>query len=243
MRSPVTGPRSASDSSSAVKTVAAVETPLQPLRLPSTPELIADRIRAGVLDGTFPPQTQLGEVELARQLQVSRGPVREAMQRLIQEGLLRSERNRGVFVVELDDDDARDIYVARAAVEKAAAVRVTRRADPDDLAALDGVLARLEEAVENSWAEVVEIDMEFHNTIVERCKSERLQRMFRTLVAETRLCLVRLEPFYPEKGSVVAEHRDILEAIRGGNEDLVRQLIDHHMEEAAARLSLSEPKE
>lgn len=218
--------------------MAAVETPLQPLQLRSTPELIADRIRAGVLDGTFPPQTQLGEVELARQLQVSRGPVREAMQRLIQEGLLRSERNRGVFVVELDDDDARDIYVARAAVEKAAAVRVARRGDPDDLAALDAVVERLAEAVESSWTEVVEIDMEFHTTVVDRCNSERLQRMFRTLVAETRLCLVRLEPFYPHKETVVDEHRDILEAIRTRDETLVLQLIDHHMEEAAARLSV-----
>lgn len=216
-----------------------MESPLQPLRLRSTPELIADRIRAGVLDGTFAPQSQLAEVELARQLQVSRGPVREAMQRLIQEGLLRSERNRGVFVVELDDDDARDIYVARAAVEKAAAVRVARRADPDDLAALDDVIARLQEAVENSWAEVVEIDLEFHTTIVERCNSERLQRMFRTLAAETRLCLVRLERFYPDKGNVVTEHKDILAAIRAGNEDLVRQLIDRHMDEAAARLSVT----
>jgi DNA-binding GntR family transcriptional regulator len=216
-----------------------VESPLQPLLLRSTPELIADRIRAGVLDGTFAPQSQLAEVELARQLQVSRGPVREAMQRLIQEGLLRSERNRGVFVVELDDDDARDIYVARAAVEKAAAVRVARRADPDDLAALDDVIARLQEAVENSWAEVVEIDLEFHTTIVERCNSERLQRMFRTLAAETRLCLVRLERFYPDKGNVVTEHKDILAAIRAGNEGLVRQLIDRHMDEAAARLSVT----
>lgn len=211
---------------------------LQPLHVPSTPELIADRIRVGVLDGTFPPQTQLAEAELARQLHVSRGPVREAMQRLIQEGLLRSERNRGVFVVDLDDDDARDIYVARAAVEKAASVRVARRADPDDLAELDSVMERLTAAAAIGWDELVELDLEFHSTIVELCHSERLQRMFRTLVAETRLCLVRLEEFYPDTGTVVTEHRDILEAIRSGNEGLVRQLIDHHMEQAAARLSL-----
>lgn len=219
-----------------------IENPLEPLSIRSTPELIADRIRAGILDGTFEPQSQLAEVELARQLQVSRGPVREALQRLIQEGLLRSERNRGVFVVELDDDDARDIYVARAAVEKAAAVRVARRADPEDLAALDVVMDRLAEAVENSWADVVEIDLEFHTTIIEHCRSVRLQRMFRTLVAETRLCLVRLEEFYPEKATVVTEHRDILEAIRTGDETLVRQLIDHHMDESAARLSLAKPR-
>ena len=211
---------------------------LQPLRLQTTPELIADRIRSGILDGRFPPQYQLAEVELARQLQVSRGPVREAMQRLIQEGLLRSERNRGVFVVELDDDDARDVYVARAAVEKAAAVLVARRADPADLGAVESVVDRLRAAATSSWSEVVEIDLEFHATIVDRSGSERLQRMFRTLAAETRMCLVRLERFYPVRGSVVTEHAEILEAIRAGDELVVRRLIDHHMEEAAARLSL-----
>lgn len=209
---------------------------LQPLQLQSTPELIADRIRAGILDGTFPPHHQLAEVELARQLQVSRGPVREAMQRLIQEGLLRSERNRGVFVVELDDEDARDVYVARAAVEKAAAILVARRGAPDDLAAVDAVLDRLRRAASSSWSEVVEIDLEFHATIVDRAGSDRLQRMFRTLATETRLCLIRLEPFYPVRGSVVTEHEEIFEAIRKGDEPLVKRLIDDHMQEAADRL-------
>ncbi len=65
---------------------------LEPLQLQSTPAVIADRLRAEILRGRFPPHTQLTEVELARQLQVSRGPIREAMQRLIQEGLLRADR-------------------------------------------------------------------------------------------------------------------------------------------------------
>src|SRR5262245_55033764 len=216
-----------------------LESQLQPLRLRSTPELIADRIRAGILDGTFAPQSQLAEVELARQLHVSRGPVREALQRLIQEGLLRSEKNRGVFVVELDDDDARDIYLARAAVEKAAAVLLAQRGEAADVAALNRVLdQRRAAAASLSWYEVVDTDLEFHSTIVDLCGSERLRRMFRTLAAETRLCLVRLERFYPVRENVVTEHDEILMAIKRGDEALIRRLIDHHMQEAAARLSL-----
>ena len=217
----------------------ATESRLQPLRLQTTPELIADQIRESILDGTFAPHDQLAEVELARQLHVSRGPVREALQRLIQEGLLRSEKNRGVFVVELDDDDARDIYLARAAVEKAAAVQLARRSEPEDFAELDRVLDQLRTAAAGaSWEEVVDIDLQFHTSIVDHCGSERLQRMFRTLAAETRLCLVRLERFYPVRDNVVTEHDEILTAIKRGDEALIRRLIDHHMQEAAARLSL-----
>lgn len=212
---------------------------LQPLSQQSTPELIADQLRVKILDGTFPPHHQLAEVELARQLQVSRGPVREALQRLIQEGLVRSERNRGVFVIEMTDEDARDVYNARGAVEKAAAVLVARRSDPDDLDAVESVLDRLRESVRRSWPEVVEIDLEFHATIVDCSGSPRLQRMFRTLAAETRLCIARLEEFYPVRSNVVTEHEEIFAAIRDGDEELVKRLIDVHMTEAADRLSHS----
>src|ERR1700754_1550329 len=70
--------------------------------------------------GAFSPGAQLGEVELAGRLGVSRGPLREAMQRLVAEGLLRSERNRGIFVRDLGEADVRDVYTARLAVEQAA---------------------------------------------------------------------------------------------------------------------------
>ena len=66
-----------------------------------TPELIADQIRDGILQGDFRPGEQVVEAQLAARMQVSRGPVREALQRLIQEGLLVSYRNKGVFVLEL----------------------------------------------------------------------------------------------------------------------------------------------
>lgn len=217
---------------------------LEPLALQSTPALIADRLRSEILDGTFPPLTQMSEVELARALQVSRGPIREAMQRLIQEGLLHAERNRGVFVVELGRDDARDVYLARGAVERAAATIVTRRADPEVLNRLEAIVDRIAEAAGGSWSDVMDHDLGFHETLVEAAGSPRLTRMFRTLIAETRLCLGRLEPFYAEGEDVVTEHRQILDAIRARNVRGVDRLIQLHMDASAARLSVpgAEPR-
>jgi DNA-binding GntR family transcriptional regulator len=212
---------------------------LPPLRQESTPALVADRIRSGILDGAFPPHTQLNEIALSRQLAVSRGPIREAMQRLIQEGLLRSERNRGVFVVELDDDDARDVYLARGAIERAAAAIVAQ--DGTEQASFDGLQTIVDElaaAIDGSWADVVTHDLDFHQAMVAAARSPRLDRMFRTLVAETRLCLIRLEPFYPGRNEVVAEHQGILDALRDGGLENVDRLVRLHMDASAARLSI-----
>ena len=214
---------------------------LEPLQLRSTPALIADRLRSQILEGKFPPQTQLAEVELARQLQVSRGPIREAMQRLIQEGLLRAERNRGVFVVELGLEDAHDVYLARGVIERAAAAIVVKRQPEAALGELQEIVGRLAEAASGSWTEVIRHDLAFHQTLVEAAGSPRLNRMFSTLIAETRLCLVRLEPFYQDGTDVVDEHQAITEALLSGDRRRVDRLLKMHMEASAARLSAPEP--
>jgi len=213
---------------------------LEPLQLQSTPALIADRLRSEILEGRFPPHTQLAEVELARQLQVSRGPIREAMQRLIQEGLLRAERNRGVFVVELGLDDARDVYLARGVIERAAAAIVAKERPEAALAELEEIVDRIAASV-GAWSELIGHDLAFHQTLVEAAGSPRLSRMFRTLIAETRLCLIRLEPFYQEGTEVVGEHQAIIEALRSGNRRRVDGLLQTHMDASAARLSAPAP--
>ena len=213
---------------------------LAPLRLESTPVLVADRLREGILDGTFPPRTQLSEVALSQQLSVSRGPIREAMQRLLQEGLLRGERNRGVFVVDLGASDVRDIYLARSAVERTAAALVATDGSDEDFADLQAMVDQLAAAVDTSWIELTQLDLQFHLTLVAAAESPRLDRMFRTLMAESQLCIVRLEPFYPGREEVVREHQAILDAIRARDLDETDRLLAAHMDISASRLSNAE---
>ena len=85
-----------------------------------TAQLIADQLREQIVQGMFRPGEQINESVLAGQLNTSRGPVREALQRLCQEGILTSRRNRGVFVLELRPD-IKEIYAVREAVETTAA--------------------------------------------------------------------------------------------------------------------------
>ncbi|MGY2063760.1 GntR family transcriptional regulator, partial [Nocardia gipuzkoensis] len=89
----------------------------EPVNRQSTAEMIADRLRTAIMRGALAPGAQLVEADLAAQFDVSRGPVREAMQRLVSEGLLHSIRHRGIFVIELTLDDVVDVYRARTAIE------------------------------------------------------------------------------------------------------------------------------
>jgi DNA-binding GntR family transcriptional regulator len=216
---------------------------LAPIQVESTPAVVAARIRAGIFARRFPPDSQLNEVELAHELNVSRGPIRDAFTRLIHEGLLRRERNRGVFVVALDDESIRDVYFAREVVEQAAALRINERRDEPALRALDAILARLEEAIDRDWPEVVVLDLEFHRCLVSGAGSERLNRAFEPLYAQTRLCLSYLEAYYDDRASLIEEHRAIVEAIRGDDPALITELVHAHMAESAAHLTTSQEGE
>jgi DNA-binding GntR family transcriptional regulator len=216
---------------------------IRPVRLATAPERIAHQIRQSITDGTLPAGTQLTETQLAERLEVSRGPVREAMQRLIQEGLLRAERHRGVFVTQLDTADIADIYLARAAIERTAVLALMERHDPRILDRLEKIIDAMEAgASARNWAAVLDADLRFHEEIVAAAQSPRLTRMFRTLSAETRMSITGLKRGLPEWGHLVAEHRTLLAAFRSGARDEVLEAVDEHLE-GAMRWVRADPSE
>lgn len=210
-----------------------------------TSDVIADELRRRIVEGDLAPGTQLGEVALADRLEVSRGPVREALQRLVQEGLAVAERHRGVFVATLDEHDAADVYVARAAVERSAALVLVRRGDA---AAVDHLAELVEQmraaagrrpergtGTATSWRRLADLDLAFHEALVDAAGSRRLTRMYGTLVAETRMVLAGLEQAYPDGATVVAEHDRLVAALRRGDEAEVLAAVDDHLQHATAR--------
>jgi len=210
---------------------------LEPVDRRPTPSLIADQLRRAIATGTLSPGTQLGEVELAGRLGVSRGPLREAMQRLVAEGLLRSERHRGIFVRQLDAADVRDIYLARLAVEQAAGRRILA-GDPSAAlaplgAALDALVAA---ATSGDPVAMADADHAFHATLVAAAGSPRLCRMADALLVETRMCLAALQDTAPPAASLVAEHQLIRDAVRDGDPDRLAAALAEHMADAVHRI-------
>ncbi|GGM49301.1 GntR family transcriptional regulator [Longimycelium tulufanense] len=214
---------------------------LEPVPRRSTVEIISDELRSAILYGSLPPGGQLGEADLAARLGVSRGPLREAMQRLVQEGLLRSEPHRGLFVIELDEDDVRDIYYARLAVERAACQQIMQRNRGEALVTLNEALQGLVAAARRrDRVAMSDADQAFHQALVQASGSVRLERMAQTLLVETRMCLNALQETYPEPGDLVEEHRKLVEAIADGDEERLLRLIEEHMTDTIERLRPAE---
>lgn len=210
---------------------------LEPVERRSTVEIVSDELRNAIQYGSLEPGAQLGEAELAARLGVSRGPLREAMQRLVQEGLLRSEPHRGLFVVTLDEHDVADVYTARLAIERAACQLIMRSNRDGAAVALTEALKDLTKAARRrDRVAMSDADQAFHETLVRCSGSPRLVRMADTLLVETRMCLRALQLHYPEPAELVEEHKALLDAIVVGDVTLLLRLIEVHMIDSIERL-------
>ena len=199
--------------------------------------IVTERLRANIVDGTLEPGSQLSEVELATSFGVSRGPVREALQRLVQEGLLHSEPHRGVFVPVLTDEDVHDVYVARDALESAAIRSIIATGSTAAASAsLDRFVEQMQQAeASKDWRAVGNVDLEFHVALVDATGSPRLKRMFSTVISETRLCLGVLTAA-DARDDLVEEHRLISEAIKEGDTVKALAVLQKHFDDAVATL-------
>ncbi|MBT2534495.1 GntR family transcriptional regulator [Arthrobacter sp. ISL-48] len=206
-----------------------------------TAQLIADQLREQIVKGMFRPGEQINESVLASQLRTSRGPVREALQRLCQEGILVSRRNRGVFVLELATDDIREIYAVREAVEATAADALLDAGQEqvrDTCQALKAIISDMAKQVAVSdWQSIARLDMQFHTSFVAGAGNTRLIRIYETLAAESRMCILNLEIAYPRIDVLVQEHQNILDLLESGGREELHKVIKQHMQTAVEDLT------
>jgi DNA-binding GntR family transcriptional regulator len=211
---------------------------VRPINRVPTSTLIADQLREAIMAGDITQGEQVGEAHLAEQLGVSRGPLREAMQRLVQEELLVSIPHRGLFVVTLSEEDVRDIYRARLVIETAAMLEIMDQPDPvASTRRLDRTVQRLSQAAERGPTRALsEADASFHERLVQESGSPRLQRMASTLLVETRMCMAALADTYVVPDDLAQEHAVIVDAIRAGDRAAASEVMRAHMHDAVERL-------
>lgn len=208
-----------------------------------TRELVLEKLREAILSGRFQPGQRLVERELVEQLGVSRTPIREALRKLELEGLVTTVPYKGPVVTLPTVEDARELYEVRAALESQATALLASRALPEDVDRLEATVREAEAAVRaGDVRAVLAANNAFHDELAARCGNALLQSLIGNL--RNRIILLRVEslslPGRPPRS--VAEHREIVERVRGQDPEGARRCMEVHILRAweAARQQLAE---
>ena len=202
---------------------------------PSLADLAYAAIREEILSGRLRGGERLVEAQLARDLGTSRGPVREALRRLSDEGLADILPRRSAVVRELTDDEIQAIADFRIAIETMAArLAVRRGASTKPLHAL---VARLTRAAERGdEPEVVALDLAFHRALCESSANSYLVAAYKTIEAQVRSFTTLADGYYQDLAALPPEHDAIALALDGGDEALADHAVRDHIEQGTVLL-------
>ena len=195
----------------------------------SLAKLVQNEIERMVLEGQLLPGAKLTESTLADQLGVSRGPVREAFRLLEEAGLVRTEKNRGVFVRDVPVEEALEIFEVRAVMDLYVGRKLAQTATPAQVRELRQLVEAMDQAVKAGNAQDYHrFNLQFHDRLLELAGNAKLTATYRKLVNE--LSLFRRKNLTDESMAVYSrEHRAIVKAIASGDADAAGQAMYDHV--------------
>jgi DNA-binding GntR family transcriptional regulator len=194
---------------------------------------VARVLTQAVVNGQLAPGAKVVEAGIARELGISRAPVREAARLLEQQGLLVSHPRRGFFVRKLEAGDIDEIYDLRICVECHAAVLAAKNLTPANRDALRRQIEVLHETADlEDHARQVEEDYKFHRMIVEMAGNKRLLKVFDDLSSEMRMVIGLIGRLYDDPHRIAQTHDVLLDVLDQGHADVITARFDYHIASA-----------
>jgi len=234
MRSSLRAPASSADGRGA---------PAPPARRPELPsgyrvEEAYRHLKTRIMSADLPPGASLNELEIAAALGTSRTPVREAIRKLEQEGLVMRYPNRGAIVTKLSMTDVLEIWQLREILEPAACALAADRIDRDALARLEGAFLELrgQEMGPEAYETFLRADVGLHGLIVDSTGNATLRSVLGML--NERIVQVRVVTSPTRFQSAVAEHLAIVAALKARDAQEAMAAMRRHLERARQSLVL-----
>ncbi|UXT85220.1 GntR family transcriptional regulator [Agrobacterium tumefaciens] len=198
---------------------------------------VEERLYRAIASGELAPGTRIVEAELARRLEISRAPIREAARRLENRGLVTWIPRRGFFVRQLTANDAVDIYGVRIALESYAVRLTAANASREDIEGLRKLLLDIRSAKSEVDSErLVEADVVFHRAICALAKNPRLVAAFDSLASELRLALSFVNRRFETGDRFAERHSRLIDVILDGDPEKAAQALVSHLEHSRAAL-------
>ncbi len=208
------------------------------LRQNSLTTLVQRELERRILAGELVPGAKLNEADIAGELGVSRGPVREAFRALEQSGLVRTEKNRGVYVRQVSLEEANEIYEVRAALEATVGRLAAKRIRPEQVERIREVVKKMHAVGRARDPEAYyPLNVEFHELLLEAADNRALAATYRRVVNE--LDLYRRETLARSADNIpisTRDHEAIVNAVAKGDEKLAERLLFEHVINSRERL-------
>jgi len=196
----------------------------------STATRVANVLRERIANGELAPGSRVVELEVSKELGVSRSPVREALLKLTEEGLVTTLPYRGAIVAPLQRERLTELLEFRLALEHFALDRLVQRAVARDLGVLRGHVAAMREALRaGDRQRAIDEDLAMHRAIVAMAGNALLERAYDGALAQIRLYIDVTSARYERAEDLAGEHDALLAAIERRDAEASRALLDAHI--------------
>ncbi|MFD1851125.1 GntR family transcriptional regulator [Oceanobacillus bengalensis] len=200
-------------------------------------ELIAEQLRQDIYNRRIELGDRLIEADLAERFDVSRSTIREALKILEQEKLVLSKARKGTFVCRFTEEDLDELTEVRLIIESRAFVKALTHMEDKDFNVLADILTEMKQEAEiGDWNKLFDLDMLFHQTVVNRCGNVRLVKIYESIRVQIRVYIAHLDRYYTSFNSFYKEHKDLYNVLLKRDAGLVKKKIEDHIEYVEEKL-------
>lgn len=203
---------------------------IQPQRRRLADEVYDQLVRA-IMAREIKPDDTLVQEKLAEDMQISRTPVREALMRLEQEGVLEVSKRGSFRLYRMDDQEVRELYQSRAAVEGQCARILTVRGDPSDIVELRRIVEREETLTEHSARAYFEANRNIHRAFVERAENRFLLEMFDMIWGKAMAFHLFATIEKIDLGQSLGAHMALVDVIERGDKTEALEVFTDHIQD------------
>lgn len=180
------------------------------------------------MDGTLEPGNRLIVLDIAGRYQISQAPVREALERLKQEGLIVGQPNKGSVVSSITAKEIKDLFVLREMIESFAVEKSIPLLTDNDYRKLELILSEMDTAIKaNDSIAILEKDMEFHGYFYSICNNEAILDVWNRMKTKIMRFMAISNRYYSTE-KLVDWHMQLIHVMRSGNpQEAVSAFIEH----------------
>lgn len=210
----------------------------------SLQEFAYDKCKALIELGELSPGTLYSEVSMSKQLGISRTPMRTALQNLEKDGLIIRLPQRGFYVYQFTEEDIRELFAIRKALEGYALETIANEKLTMDVDKLNSHIQRQEEAIQNdNLAAFIQEDRMFHEQIIHTLKNKRLTAIYTDLRQSIELLGLQRFKLNRQRNLSIKEHRAIVKSIQLGDPNASKESVYNHLDSALILLLKNDAEE